>query len=78
MTLMLLSIGLYVLLPPMLLWAFSHAWSLRRSDDADLRARGALLLFCLFQIVYVVAASSLLTALESARYRFQSSGQSGS
>lgn len=64
-------VGLYVVLPPMLLWAFSHAWSLWRRDDADLRARGALLFFCLFQITYVVAASSLLTALESARYRFQ-------
>ena len=64
-------VGLYVLLPLLLLWACVHSWPLVRAGDPATRARGALLLFCVFQIVYVVAASSMLTFLESSRYRFQ-------
>jgi hypothetical protein len=64
-------IGLYILVPVLLVWASALSWRLVRSGDPTMRARGALLIFCLFQIVYVVAASSMLTFLESARYRFQ-------
>jgi hypothetical protein len=63
--------GLYVFLPAVLLWACAHAWPLVRSDDPATRARAALLVFCVCQTVYVVAASSMLTLLESSRYRFQ-------
>jgi hypothetical protein len=64
-------IGLYAFLPLVLVWATVLAWRLIRAGDPASRARGALLIFCVFQIVYVVAASSMLTFLESARYRFQ-------
>jgi hypothetical protein len=67
-------VGLYVFLPALLLWAASAAWRLVRIADGaepDTRARGALLVLCVFQILYVVAASTMLTFLESARYRFQ-------
>jgi hypothetical protein len=64
-------VGLYVLLPLVLVWCLVRARQLLRDDTAHLRARGALLLFCMFQIAYVVAASSMLTALEWPRYRFQ-------
>ena len=64
-------IGLYTFLPLVLVWTLILARSLVRSSDATGRARGALLIFCVVQIVYVVAASTMLTFLESARYRFQ-------
>lgn len=64
-------IGLYIVLPVIVVWALALAWKLLRSGGNANRARAALLIFCVFQIVYVVAASSMLTFLESARYRFQ-------
>lgn len=64
-------VGIYLFLPVPLVWAAARSWRLLRSADPAAHARGALLIFCLFQIVYVVAASSMLTSLESARYRFQ-------
>jgi len=64
-------IGLYVFLPLVWLWGLWQGVRLVRSGVEEPRARGALLLFCLFQIVYVVAASSMLTYLEESRYRFQ-------
>ena len=64
-------IGLYVFLPLVWLWGLWHGVGLVRGGVEKPRARGALLLFCLFQIVYVVAASSMLTYLEESRYRFQ-------
>lgn len=64
-------IGLYAFLPLLIAWAGVHGWRLARSADRGLQARGVLLLFCAFQIVYVEAASSMLTFLESSRYRFQ-------
>ncbi|MBA3270051.1 MAG: hypothetical protein H0T71_06025 [Acidobacteria bacterium] len=63
--------GLYIFLPVAVVWGCLQARRWRRLADPDTRARGALLYFCVFQIVYVVAASTMLTALESARYRFQ-------
>jgi 4-amino-4-deoxy-L-arabinose transferase-like glycosyltransferase len=63
-------VGLYVFLPLVVVWAFWHARSLVRADDMEARARGLLLYFCLIQIGFVVAASSLFTFRESARYRF--------
>jgi hypothetical protein len=65
------QIGLYIFLPVVLVWTIALAWRLARAGDPASRARGALLFFCVFQIVYVVAASTMLTFLESARYRFQ-------
>ena len=64
-------IGLYAFLPVIRVWAGVLAWRLVRAGDPAHRARGGLLLFCVFQILYVVAASTMLTFLESARYRFQ-------
>ena len=64
-------VGLYAFLPLVVLWTFQRAWSLTRTGDPDATARGALLFFCLFQIAFVVAASSLFTFRESARYRYQ-------
>ena len=64
-------IGLYAFLPVILAWTATLAWRLVHASDPASRARGALLVFCLFQIVYVIAASTMLTFLESARYRFQ-------
>jgi len=56
----------------------STPWSTSGSHGAphaltsqDATARAGLLLLCLFQILYVVAASSMLTYLEESRYRFQ-------
>ena len=64
-------IGLYLFLPVPLVWALRRAWSQVRAPDRDQRARGALLFLLLLQIAFVVLASTMLTALESARYRFQ-------
>ncbi len=64
-------IGFYVLLPFVLAWTTRHAWSLTRSGDAAAHARAALYWWCLFQVAFVVAASSLFTFRESARYRYQ-------
>jgi hypothetical protein len=64
------GVGLYVFLPLVLIWA---AWSTRtrlRGGDSTTRASGALLGFCLFQILFVIVASSLFTAWETARYRY--------
>jgi hypothetical protein len=64
--------GIYLFLPLVLGGAVAVAWPLVRNvTDVEGRARGALLLFCAFQVVYVTAASSMLTFLESPRYRFQ-------
>ena len=64
-------IGLYAFLPLTMAWTFWRARSLMRAGDADATSRGALLYLFLFQIVFVVAASSLFTFRESARYRYQ-------
>jgi hypothetical protein len=64
-------IGVYAFLPLVAAWTFRRARWLAGSGDPDATARGALLFFCLFQIAFVVAASSLFTFRESARYRFQ-------
>lgn len=53
------------------MWTFRRARSLTRLGDPDATARAALLFFCLFQVGFVVAASSLFTFRESARYRYQ-------
>ena len=42
-----------------------------QAGDTDAIARASLLYFCLFHIGFVVAASSLFTFRESARYRYQ-------
>jgi hypothetical protein len=63
--------GLYAFLPLVWLWGLWRAFGLARRGDSAGRARGGLLLFCLFQILYVIAASSMLTFLEESRYRFQ-------
>ena len=64
--------GVYVLLtdrPDLGGVAGDRSW--RGGEVARRRARGALLAFCVFQIVFVVAVSSMATFLESSRYRFQ-------
>ena len=69
--LVLAPVGVYALLPIILIWAAWQATASWRSGDVARRARGALLAFCIFQIVFVVAVSSMATYLESSRYRFQ-------
>lgn len=69
--LVLAPVGVYVLLPLVLAWAAWDASACWRDGRAAARARGALLAFCVFQIAFVVAVSSMATFLESSRYRFQ-------
>jgi hypothetical protein len=64
-------IGLYVLLPAVLVWTLREALRLIASADPAAAARGWLLFLCLFQVIFVVAASCLFTFRESSRYRFQ-------
>jgi hypothetical protein len=63
--------GLYVFLPFVMAWTLWRVRQLVGSGDRVEVARGALLGFCIVQIGYVVAASTMLTHLEMARYRFQ-------
>jgi hypothetical protein len=63
--------GAYALLPLVVIVAAHAARASWRRGDVAGRARGALLAFCTFQIVYVMAVSSAATFLESSRYRFQ-------
>jgi hypothetical protein len=63
--------GLYVLLPLVLAWSAWQAVSHLRSGEPAARARGALIGYCTFQIVFVTIVSSMATFLESSRYRFQ-------
>lgn len=64
-------VGVYVFLPALMAWAAVRARRLLRQGGLEARALGALLVFCLFQIAFVVAASTMFTFRESARYRFQ-------
>jgi hypothetical protein len=64
-------VGLYAFLPLAMAWAFRHAASLVRRPGGETLAGGALLFFCLAQIVFVVTASSLFTFGDTARYRFE-------
>lgn len=70
--------GVYIFLPLCMGWALLRAWSWRRaaagasaSATVENRARGALVYFCAFQILFVVLLSSAFTIGESSRYRFQ-------
>lgn len=64
-------VGVYVFLPVVLAWATWRAWVLWRAGSAAERARGALVAYCVVQVVFVIAVSSMATYLESSRYRFQ-------
>jgi hypothetical protein len=64
------GVGLYVFLPPFLAWAAGSTWARLRATDAATRATGALLGFCLLQILFVVSTSSLFTSWETSRYRY--------
>lgn len=64
-------IGLYVVVPVAMVWAFVRQRSLGRAADRAVAAQRALLIFCLIQIAFVVLTSSLFTFRESSRYRFQ-------
>lgn len=64
-------VGLYAVLPFVLIWTARHAWRLLRSADSDARARGVVLWLCLANITFVVGISSAVTYLESSRYRYQ-------
>jgi len=63
-------VGLYLFLPFFCAWAARHCWQNWRSSEAAERQRALLLGFCLVQIGFVVAASSLFSSVESARYRY--------
>jgi hypothetical protein len=63
-------VGLYWFLPLFYLWAAWSCWKDGTSRELSERRRGLLLGFCLLQIAFVVTASSLFSALESARYRY--------
>ncbi len=64
-------VGLYALLPLPLGLALSRAVKDRRSNVVPERERAALRWFLLFQIAFVVAASSVFSSQESSRYRYQ-------
>jgi hypothetical protein len=64
------EVGLYVFLPLFLGVAAWSASSRLRSADPKTFAAGAMLGFCLLQILFVVSASSLFTSWETARYRY--------
>ena len=64
-------VGVYVLVPIVLIWATLKVPECWRGSGASARARGALLAFSVFQVVFVIAVSSMATFLESSRYRFQ-------
>ena len=63
-------VGLYVFLPAFLVWAAWSTWKRLRARDSDTFAAGALLGFCLLQILFVVSTSSLFTSWETSRYRY--------
>lgn len=64
-------VGLYTLLPIVMIWAARRAWKLVRSPESEAMARGAILGLCLANITFVVGVSSAVTYLESSRYRYQ-------
>ncbi|HTV21294.1 MAG TPA: hypothetical protein VMG12_21555 [Polyangiaceae bacterium] len=64
------NVGLYVFLPVFIVWAAWASWKRLRAADANTFAAGALLGFCLLQILFVVSASSLFTSWETSRYRY--------
>jgi hypothetical protein len=64
------KVGLYVFLPLFLGWAVRAAATQLRATDREAFAQGALLAFCLLQVLFVVSASSLFTAWETSRYRY--------
>jgi hypothetical protein len=70
-TLPLAPAGVYLLLPWPLVWAGRRAFVLSRGGSNVKHARAALLIFLVFQIVYLVATSAFFTIGESARYRYQ-------
>jgi hypothetical protein len=57
-------------LPLFLGWAVRAAATQLRATDREAFAQGALLAFCLLQVLFVVSASSLFTAWETSRYRY--------
>jgi hypothetical protein len=61
--------GLYLAVPLLLAAAAVYGARLLAGTRAG-RARGALLVFCVVQVTYVVAISTMATAGEWARYRF--------
>ena len=64
------GVGLYALLPLFCGWAVASVWRGSRSRDPEVRRRAELLGFCLFQVLFVVAASCAFTSQEAARYRY--------
>ncbi len=64
-------VGLYVLLPIVMVWTVRRAWQLSLTADRESQARGAMLWLCLFNVTYIVGISSAVTFLESSRYRYQ-------
>lgn len=63
-------VGFYVLLPFALVWVALEALRALRSEDAKVRAVGAVWAFCLIQILYLVVVTALVTWGENARYRY--------
>jgi hypothetical protein len=64
-------VGAYIALPVVLIASLWRARTLWRAASPAARARGALVAYCVANIVFVLAISSLATFLESSRYRFQ-------
>jgi hypothetical protein len=64
-------VGLYVLLPVVLLFTARHAWQLSRTAGPGAQSRAAMLWLCLFNVIYITGISSAVTFLESSRYRYQ-------
>jgi hypothetical protein len=64
-------VGLYAFLPIACAWAIARARSLVRAGRREEVALGALFLCSVFQIVYVLATSTLFTYAEMPRYRYE-------
>lgn len=62
--------GLYVFLPPCLVWVLIQSYRRLRSASGEARALGALTGSCAMQILYLVAITALFTFGENARYRY--------
>jgi hypothetical protein len=64
------GMGLYVFLPLFVAWAAWRSLTRLCASDQGTRIPAVLLGFCVFQIAFVVATSSMFTAGETPRYRY--------
>jgi hypothetical protein len=63
-------VGLYVLLPLSLTWAFRRARSLAREGRPSERAKAAVLFYSVFTVVFIASATMPFASTEAARFRY--------